>query len=169
MNKEKYTIAYYNLPICPIYPYNHSTINDDTPFIKWSNASNITQYQIQVSTIPDFSRNIVIDIETLNKAEYQVFEPLNNLQLFYWRIRAKNKNEEWLNWSETWKFKIILETKIKIIASDGSANDYFGNCVSIGGDGNTIVVGAYGDDGNGSDSGSVYIYGMEQVGMKQKY
>ena len=40
----------------------------------------------------------------------------------------------------------------KIRADDGAASDYFGSSVSV--DGNTIVVGAYGDDGNGS----VYVY-----------
>ncbi len=41
-------------------------------------------------------------------------------------------------------------------ASDGSAGDWFGQSVSISG--NTIVVGAYGDDDRGTDSGSAYIY-----------
>ena len=36
----------------------------------------------------------------------------------------------------------------KLTASDGAANDYFGNSVAIAGD--TIVVGASGDDDNGS-------------------
>jgi len=37
-------------------------------------------------------------------------------------------------------------------------NEYFGISVSMAENGNSIVVGAYGDDDNGSDSGSVYIY-----------
>ena len=42
----------------------------------------------------------------------------------------------------------------KLIASDGVANDYFGRSVSMSGDGNTAIVGAYGDDSRGS----AYIY-----------
>ena len=34
----------------------------------------------------------------------------------------------------------------------------FGYSVSISSDGTTAIVGAYGDDDNGSDSGSAYIY-----------
>jgi len=46
--------------------------------------------------------------------------------------------------------------QIKITASDGSSNDYFGRSVSISGD--LALVGAYGDDYNGSYSGSAYIF-----------
>ena len=44
----------------------------------------------------------------------------------------------------------------KLSASDGAANDNFGNSVSISGE--TIVVGAVGDDDLGSASGSAYVF-----------
>ncbi|KPA12837.1 Dystroglycan-type cadherin-like domain protein, partial [Candidatus Magnetomorum sp. HK-1] len=44
----------------------------------------------------------------------------------------------------------------KIYASDGVANDNFGRSVSISGD--TILVGAYSHDSNGSNSGAAYVY-----------
>ncbi len=44
----------------------------------------------------------------------------------------------------------------KLTASDGAAADYFGWSVSISGD--MAIVGAWGDDDNGSDSGSAYIF-----------
>ena len=44
----------------------------------------------------------------------------------------------------------------KLTAYDGAGSDSFGSSVSI--DGNTIVIGAYGDDDNGSNSGSAYVY-----------
>ena len=44
----------------------------------------------------------------------------------------------------------------KIFANDGTASDYFGWSVSI--DEDTVIVGAYGDDDNGSTSGSAYVY-----------
>ena len=44
----------------------------------------------------------------------------------------------------------------KIVASDGEAGDRLGQSVAINGD--TIVIGAYGDDDKGSNSGSVYVY-----------
>ena len=44
----------------------------------------------------------------------------------------------------------------KIKASDAGAYDYFGYSVAVGS--GRIVVGAYGDDDNGSSSGSAYIF-----------
>jgi hypothetical protein len=44
----------------------------------------------------------------------------------------------------------------KLTASDAIANDLFGSAVAI--DGTTAIVGAYGDDDNGGNSGSAYIF-----------
>jgi len=44
----------------------------------------------------------------------------------------------------------------KIIASDGAQSDYFGISVAVYDE--TIVVGAFGDDDQGSNSGSVYVF-----------
>ena len=46
----------------------------------------------------------------------------------------------------------------KLTASDGVNIDHFGVSVSMSSDGNTAIVGAYGDDDKGSNSGSAYIY-----------
>ena len=46
--------------------------------------------------------------------------------------------------------------RAKLMASDGAAGDYFGWSVSISGD--TVVVGARGDDDGGSHSGSAYVF-----------
>ena len=40
--------------------------------------------------------------------------------------------------------------RAKLVASDGAANDYFGFSVSLSADGQTALIGAYGDDGKGS-------------------
>ena len=55
-------------------------------------------------------------------------------------------------WSET----------AQLTASDGSADDHFGYGVSISGE--TVVVGAYGDDDNGSFSGSAYVFERDAKG-----
>ena len=44
----------------------------------------------------------------------------------------------------------------KLLASDGANGDEFGRSVAV--DGDTVVVGADGDDDNGSNSGSAYVY-----------
>ncbi|MFI5307859.1 MAG: FG-GAP repeat protein [Polyangiales bacterium] len=44
----------------------------------------------------------------------------------------------------------------KLVAADGANGDEFGHAVAI--DGNTVVVGAYGDDDNADLSGSAYVF-----------
>jgi uncharacterized repeat protein (TIGR01451 family) len=53
------------------------------------------------------------------------------------------------SWSET----------TKLTAGDGAAGDRFGYSVSLSGD--RALVGAYGDDDNGSDSGSAYVFDFD--------
>jgi len=45
---------------------------------------------------------------------------------------------------------------IKLLASDGEGGDAFGYSVAI--DGDSAIVGAFGDDDRGTDSGAAYIY-----------
>ncbi|MDH4140281.1 MAG: FG-GAP repeat protein, partial [Coriobacteriia bacterium] len=47
----------------------------------------------------------------------------------------------------------------KLTASDGASGDYFGYSVSI--DGDTCVIGAHGDDDEGLNSGSAYVFTRE--------
>jgi len=49
----------------------------------------------------------------------------------------------------------------KLVASDGAADDFFGNSVSLSGD--RALVGAYRDSDNGNDSGSAYVYKYDGV------
>jgi len=44
----------------------------------------------------------------------------------------------------------------KLLASDGAADDQFGQSVSLSGD--TAVIGAWQDDDNGNESGSAYVF-----------
>ena len=55
--------------------------------------------------------------------------------------------------------------EVKITASDATSSDLFGQSVAVGS--GRIVVGAYGDDDNGSASGSAYIYDLDgnEVGI----
>jgi len=58
----------------------------------------------------------------------------------------------------------------KLTAPDGGSDDHFGDAVSgagdVDGDGYTdVIVGASGDDDDGSDSGSAYVYHGSPTGM----
>jgi len=54
----------------------------------------------------------------------------------------------------------------KLLAGDGASADYFGYSVSI--NGNFAIVGAYGDDDNGSSSGSAYIFNRDGMSWSQQ-
>ena len=59
----------------------------------------------------------------------------------------------------------VLNEVAKLLADDGAAGDYyyFGQSVSLSGD--TIVIGAQGDDDNGDASGSVYVFVRDRTGV----
>ena len=52
--------------------------------------------------------------------------------------------------------EVFAISEFKLTASDGAAEDWFGNSVSI--DGDSMIVGAIYDDDKGSNSGSAYIF-----------
>ena len=49
-----------------------------------------------------------------------------------------------------------IQEQAKLVASDATAGDKFGGSVAIAGD--WALIGAYGDDDNGSASGSAYVF-----------
>lgn len=49
----------------------------------------------------------------------------------------------------------------KLTAGDGTADDLFGTSVSLSG--NRALVGAYGDDDNGTDSGATYVFDYDGI------
>ncbi|KAL7483837.1 hypothetical protein ACHAWX_000189, partial [Stephanocyclus meneghinianus] len=51
--------------------------------------------------------------------------------------------------------------KVKLTAADGAGSDYFGYSVSISD--NAVVVGAYFDDDKGSNSGSAYVFELNEI------
>jgi len=54
----------------------------------------------------------------------------------------------------------------KVIASDGSTGDWFGHSVDMSeGPGARVLVGAFADDPNGSESGSAYLYSGGPLGI----
>ncbi|MHC4414135.1 MAG: M12 family metallo-peptidase [Planctomycetota bacterium] len=56
--------------------------------------------------------------------------------------------------------------EVKLMASDGAADDRFGRALAISG--NAVVVGAFHDDDNGSDSGSAYVFRFEDPSWSEE-
>ena len=57
----------------------------------------------------------------------------------------------------------VRASQIKLTPSDGVTNGFFGETVSISG--NTLIVGAHGDDDRGTYSGSVYLYNLSNANI----
>jgi hypothetical protein len=50
----------------------------------------------------------------------------------------------------------VTNETVKLLASDGASLDLFGRSVAVSGD--TVVIASLGDDDNGSNSGSAYVF-----------
>jgi hypothetical protein len=60
--------------------------------------------------------------------------------------------------TSTYNTTTVPSNQIKIKPSDGAAEDFFGSSVTVGSE--RIVVGASGDNDNGDNSGSAYIFDL---------
>ena len=108
----------------------------------------------------DGSRTQLAKLTALDGASYDYFGYSVSVSGDYIAVGAYEDDVNETNIGSVYIFKRDTDTSInqiaKLTASDGYSNDYFGYSVSISGD--YIAVGAYGDDDNGSNSGSVYIF-----------
>ncbi len=64
--------------------------------------------------------------------------------------------------TSAWAGTLVEETKL--VAPDGSDNDFFGFSVALSGD--TALISAMRDDDGGEDAGSVYVFGRHEGGWK---
>ena len=76
-------------------------------------------------------------------------------------VGAKDDDDNGFSSGSAYIFDLDGTQLAKITASDGAADDLFGFSVAVGN--GRIVVGAYGDNDNGSSSGSAYIYETPRV------
>ena len=104
--------------------------------------------------------NIVQNVvdSTTNKTSFTL--TTNPSTTYYVKVRHKGTTYGYSSWSSVVSFStkasFYPQNEIaKLVPTDGATSDSFGYSVSISSDGNTAIVGAYGDDGY---RGSAYIY-----------
>ena len=74
-------------------------------------------------------------------------------------VGARQDDDNGSNSGSAYIFNVTTGAELhKLTASDGAADDYFGESVAISG--NYAIVVAYADDDKGSNSGSVYIFNV---------
>ncbi|MEA1953193.1 MAG: hypothetical protein U9O24_02240 [Campylobacterota bacterium] len=105
----------------------------------WKQSSKLTASDADTSDW--FGSSVAISEETVIIGAYGNDDGSHSTGSAY--IFTKDSNGSWIETS-------------KLLASDAFQYDEFGNSVSI--NGNIAIVGAYGNDDNGSESGSAYIF-----------
>ena len=106
----------------PTIPYliNNSTISDTTPVLDWEDVYDATGYHIQVNTESDFSGTMVIDNDNVLQSKYGITTNLDNVATYYWRVKIKNADGIWGDWSQVWNFNIQIEKPLIPSPSHGS-------------------------------------------------
>jgi len=85
-------------------PDNGSTLSDNTPTFDWSDVSEAANYEIQVDNTNSFA-SPDIDESNLTSSTYTALNSLTNGK-YYWRVRAKDSEWNWGEWSSVWSFTI---------------------------------------------------------------
>lgn len=109
-----------------VSPPNSLLPLDSVPVFNWRSVNEAVNYQIQVATDIVFT-DLVID-SIVSDTFYSPGMTLDD-NTYYWRVRAKNNDNFWGDWSEAiiWSFRIDIETEyIELVAqiqTPGTAHD----------------------------------------------
>jgi M6 family metalloprotease-like protein len=89
-------------------PFDMSDRLTLTPFITWFIAVDAVSYDLQVSSVSDFSST---DINEMNMTDttYLVTRQLAHGTWYYWRVRAHTASET-SAWSDVWRFRTYLDS-----------------------------------------------------------
>jgi len=90
-------------------PADGSTDVSLTPALNWSDVTDATLYNLQISTLPDFS-NFTINVLFLPTSDYQVTAgQLEEGVTYYWRANAGVSDPaRTSDWSTAWDFTTVL-------------------------------------------------------------
>ena len=104
------------LPNVPslVSPANATTTTTSSPTLSWSAATNATSYDVQVSTVSNFS-TIVFDLDTIATNSGSI-PGLSNGTVYYWRAKAINEVGS-SNWSTIWSFTTAAAPAGQLIAN----------------------------------------------------
>jgi len=111
-------------------------------------------YVFDVTTGEELFKLTASDAEAGDEFGYAVAIEGNTALVGAWRSNDGGNDS-----GSVYVFDVTTGNELtKLTASDAAAGDYFGYALGISGD--TVVVGAYGDNDAGGNSGSVYFYDL---------
>ena len=102
-----FTIDTKGAPPTLLTPVNGSTVKVQSPVFDWSDVEDAVIYELQVDNSNNFS-SPELQQDSLTSSQYTMTNSLADGQ-YYWRVRAKNMQETWSDWSEVFNF--ITDTK----------------------------------------------------------
>jgi hypothetical protein len=88
------------------------TVTPFVPRFQWQAVAGALSYQIQVSTDSDF--NPTTTYNTSN-TDFTPTENLSNDKEYFWRVKAKDQNNNETQWSNVWSFRIQWNLAPKLL------------------------------------------------------
>ncbi|KPJ50386.1 MAG: hypothetical protein AMJ41_01415 [candidate division Zixibacteria bacterium DG_27] len=104
--KEKVIIKYRDFPpeVTKLSPVNGDTLDSRTPTYIWNSVDDAILYELQLDDATSFFNNL-LSVQTADTA-YTSADSLVD-DTYYWRVRAKNSEDLWGDWSQTWSFRVM--------------------------------------------------------------
>ena len=75
-------------PVALIAPADDAAGVSTGPELIWHEEAAADSYAVRISTVPDFSSDIVVNAAQLTDTTYTVSSPLNQATTYYWQVRA---------------------------------------------------------------------------------
>jgi len=108
------------LPPSTPSPASGSIIQHSTPRLDWEDVAEASGYRVQVNTNASFTGTIVADDSTLSVSHYIVPTILSDNTTYYWRVKLRNSDGVWSDWSSTWNFTVDILPPVTLYPPSGS-------------------------------------------------
>ncbi len=89
----------------PVYgtPSGSEVLTDTTPTLSWEAVTGATGYEVEINSAADFTGTIVETDNTITTNSYSVTTVISDN--YFWRIKQKDINQVWSDWSITFNLK----------------------------------------------------------------
>ena len=106
-------------------PVPASMTYDITPLLSWEDVTGASGYHVQLATNSGFAGPLEKEDSTLTVSHYPVTTTLTLWTSYYWRVRTKNDDGLWSEWSSPWSFSILVpETGSQASETSGGITFY---------------------------------------------
>lgn len=109
-----------------LIPSRNILLSNYRPLFDWSDStpparSNFDRYELQISTLLDFSNAEIFEIPGIENSFYTPANDLEDGQRFFWRVRAWNDAGMSSAWSTVQSFRTRMRPPVLLSPDDGTA------------------------------------------------